>query len=206
MDITKAYPSRWLKASDIPEQGLILTMSSVTMESIGTDGDQEKPALHFRDYEKALTLNTTNADTLKDLYGPETDAWGGQKVVLFIDHNVMYKGKKIDGVRVQAVVAQAAIAATPVYADQPVFPDETMQNIAGHLSDAAIIDKATDIVDPKGSMIDAFKAARDVAIKAGLVEAEVARFRVNGRSTNAQVYMAALSLLMAADALSAPAF
>lgn len=84
MNIQTAYPSKNLKAADIEESEMVLTMKDVQMETVGQGKNAEdKPVLYFEETEKSLVLNKTNANAISQLYGPDTDGWGGKRIALF---------------------------------------------------------------------------------------------------------------------------
>ena len=41
--------------------------------------------LYFSDHAKGLVLNKTNANTLQEIYGADTDSWQGQTIRLVIE-------------------------------------------------------------------------------------------------------------------------
>jgi hypothetical protein len=105
MNIDTAFPSRWLKALDIKGKRIPVTLANVAEEEVG---DGVKPVLYFEGKEKGLVLNKTNAEILKDAYGPETDDWAGQKAILGT-HKVRGRdGNLVDGITVAVPVAEAA--------------------------------------------------------------------------------------------------
>lgn len=111
MNINSAFPSKYLKSADLPEDGdLILTMDDVSIETVGQDEDAEqRPILRFADHEKALVLNKTNANTIAAMYGPETENWKGQRIALFATE-VAYQGKMTLAIRVRVRKPEAKTA------------------------------------------------------------------------------------------------
>lgn len=79
INMNEAFPSKWLKADDIDRE-TIVTISDVTMESIGDD--ERKPVVWFQGYDKGMVMNKTNANNVSALYGPDTDAWLGKPMTL----------------------------------------------------------------------------------------------------------------------------
>jgi hypothetical protein len=96
MNIDKAFAGNFLKADDIEEDTTLL-ISKVAIETVGTD---ERPIVYFDGYEKGLVLNKTNKETIKGLYGKETDDWIGNKITLFTTE-VDYQGKQVMAIRVR---------------------------------------------------------------------------------------------------------
>jgi hypothetical protein len=112
MHLDEMYPSNTLKASDLSTGDKTATISHVAMEKLG---DDTKPVVYFHNTEKRLVLNKTNARTIADIHGPDTDAWAGKQITLghaWTD----YSGKQVECIRVrpqivtQAPAAQAAQA------------------------------------------------------------------------------------------------
>lgn len=98
MNINEAFPSKYLKASDIPEEGRTVTISRVDEEEVGRD-KEVRPILFFEGVEKGVVLNKTNATNIAKLYGPETDDWVGKKVLLgtaWVD----FQGQSTEGIRI----------------------------------------------------------------------------------------------------------
>jgi hypothetical protein len=95
MRISGAFPSDYLKASDLQGQRVLLKMSRIEMRDMG---DEVKPVLYFEGKEKGLVLNKTNANTIATAYGDETDDWVGAEIVLF-ETTVEYQGQRRPGIR-----------------------------------------------------------------------------------------------------------
>lgn len=98
MNINEAFPSKYLKASDIPEEGQTVIISAIEEEEVGRDKEM-RPVLYFEGEEKGIVLNKTNATNISKLYGYETDDWVGKKVLLgtaWVDFN----GQSTEGIRV----------------------------------------------------------------------------------------------------------
>jgi hypothetical protein len=108
MRIGDAFPSRYLKADDIPmdEDGnsttLVLTIKDVKVETLGQGPDaQQKPVLYFQQTDKGLVCNKTNAKTLTELFRTDdTDDWIGKKVGLFVAE-VQFKDEMVSSIRIK---------------------------------------------------------------------------------------------------------
>jgi hypothetical protein len=112
MKISEMFPSNYLKADDLAGDTLA-TITAVKLEPIGPDKKQ-KPTIYFREFTKPLVANKTNSNTIAEIYGDNTDAWTGKKVVLFKTW-VDFQGKSIEALRVRAPKLKSA-AALPVEA------------------------------------------------------------------------------------------
>jgi hypothetical protein len=100
LNINDQFPSKYLKAGELKGKAAKLAIDRVEVEEIA-DGE-DKPVLYFRGAEKGMVLNKTNALTLQEAYGDETDEWSGQGVEVFAD-KTQYAGKRVDCIRVRAV-------------------------------------------------------------------------------------------------------
>ena len=111
MKLSEAYPSSFLKADDLQGRDVIATISSVELESIGQGADKEqKLVIGFKGKEKKLVCNKTNAGTIGQLYGDETDEWIGKQVILTA-RDVEYQGKTTLAIRVSLKKPATAAAA-----------------------------------------------------------------------------------------------
>lgn len=97
MRIGQAFPSNYLKASDLEEDGLVVTISGVKMEDIG---DDNKPVAYFTGMDKGLVLNKTNAEAITQVVGTdETDDWTGRRIKLY-PTTTSFQGKPVECIRV----------------------------------------------------------------------------------------------------------
>ena len=98
MKISSAFPSNYLKASDLQDRNVMVKMDRVSLEKIG---DDEKPVLYFVGKEKGMVLNKTNATNIAVVYGDDTTDWRDQELVLF-PAMVDFQGKTVEAIRVRA--------------------------------------------------------------------------------------------------------
>lgn len=115
MNINDAFPSKYLKASDVPDDGdLILTIRQVDVEEVGQGDDREqKPIVYFGEIEKGLVLNKTNANAIQSLYGADTAAWEMKRIAIFATE-VDFKGTQTLALRVRLRPPAKAGKAEPV--------------------------------------------------------------------------------------------
>lgn len=98
MKIGEAFPSKYLKASDLQGRRVAVTIHSVDMENIGDDTD--KLVIYFQGKDKGFVCNRTNANMIAEIIGSEeTDEWTGQKIVLY-STKVDFQGRRVDAIRV----------------------------------------------------------------------------------------------------------
>lgn len=102
MKISEEFPSQYLKAADLGGREIRVTMGHVERETIGTD---KKLVLYFKGKEKGLVLNKTNAGTIGDGYGDDTDDWLDQQIILF-SVKTDYQGKVVDAIRCRVPTAR----------------------------------------------------------------------------------------------------
>jgi hypothetical protein len=109
MKISEEFPSQYLKASDLGGRDIRVTMGRVEREKIGTDN---KLVLYFKGKEKGLVLNKTNAGTIGDAYGDDTEDWYDQPLILF-SVKTDYQGKVVDATRCRVPTARDNRDAAP---------------------------------------------------------------------------------------------
>lgn len=123
MNIDQQYPSKYLKADDVPKP-IKLFIASVSIEEI-EDG-KTKPVLHFRRSENlsgheepAMVLNMTNANMIKSAYGSETDNWTDKEIGLWVDPNIQFGGKMVKGLRIKIFQAEPEFESVDTSAGPP---------------------------------------------------------------------------------------
>lgn len=126
MKIDQTFTSKWLRAPDIEEmvdedtQTAIVTIDRVEKEVIGQD-EQLKPVIYFKGIDAGMVLNKTNAGTIKDLYGNETDDWTGKKLGLFTTE-VDFQGKQVMAIRVRLKAPKTGKTPAPKVEEEDSIP------------------------------------------------------------------------------------
>jgi hypothetical protein len=106
MRASEAFPSKYLKSSDVKERPRIAVISHLTQETVGQGQDaKEKHILHFEEG-KPMVMNRTNWDALEEAFGDSED-WPGHKVKIRCART-QFQGKATDGIRLEAIVAKPA--------------------------------------------------------------------------------------------------
>lgn len=108
-DINTMKESRFLKKEDCGN-GILLTIRSCEQINVAKDGAPEelKWCLNFEETEKPYVTNVTTRAVIAAFTGrPNTDNWGGAKIVLFNDPTVFFNGKT-GGIRARAPRNQPA--------------------------------------------------------------------------------------------------
>ena len=108
MKTSTIYPSNFLKASDIPANGVTVVIAKADMQEMGQGQDREtKLVLGFKDTEKVLTINKTNLKTIEKLHGDDTDLWMGKPIHLVV-REVDFAGETTLAIRVSLLAQPAA--------------------------------------------------------------------------------------------------
>src|ERR1700721_203733 len=102
MKISEEFPSKYLKAADLGGKEVRVIMQHVEKEKLG---DDMKLALYFKGKEKAVILNKTNASTIADAYGDDSDDWFDQPLILF-SVMVDFQGKVGPAIRFRVPTAK----------------------------------------------------------------------------------------------------
>ncbi len=109
MKMSEEFPSKYLKAADLQGREVRVTMANVEREKIG---DDNKPVLYFKGKEKGVVLNKTNAGTISDSYGDDSEDWYDQPLILF-SVMVDFQGKVGPAIRCRVPTAKDNRAAGP---------------------------------------------------------------------------------------------
>lgn len=108
MKISDQFPSKYLKASDLPDEGFVKAIiDGVQLDEIG-DKKERKPVLCFSSgVKKGLVLNKTNSTIIADAYGDDSDAWEGRPILLYATET-NFQGKPCPCIRVRIPKAKPA--------------------------------------------------------------------------------------------------
>jgi len=80
MDYEVLFPGRFLKAADLKGQDVTVAIKSIAAEEI--DG-KEKAVISFEGAKKQMVCNRTNAESIKLMFGRETNNWIGKRITLY---------------------------------------------------------------------------------------------------------------------------
>lgn len=112
MNINDAFPSKYLKASDLKGGEPIVAIDHVTSEAVGRDREM-KAVVYFRGKEKGVVLNKTNANKIAQLAGSfDTDDWTGVQVKLYATETE-FGGETVECIRIKPVKPGARPAEPP---------------------------------------------------------------------------------------------
>jgi hypothetical protein len=113
VNVNTAFPSQFLKASDLGANVATVTISHVTMEAVGHNKEQ-KPVVYFENKQKGVVLNRVNAKKITDIAGSaETEDWAGVRVALFATMTE-FGGEQVECIRIKAPTVARAAQSRPV--------------------------------------------------------------------------------------------
>ncbi len=120
MNIKSLLSGKWLKAHDLPDGDVSVTITKFSHEGQYNDG-KEAYAVTFAEFpNKMLGLNSVNTKTIAKLYGDETDEWVGKRITLYATE-VDNRGEMVLGIRIRlkpppgaAPAGSAPITAPPL--------------------------------------------------------------------------------------------
>ena len=94
-------PSSYLRASDLPTDA----DTTVTIESFSEESLKHvtKTVLKFVGFDRGFPVNTGNGNVICQMYGAEMNDWIEKPLILFVDQNVEYNGKRVAGIRVRSI-------------------------------------------------------------------------------------------------------
>jgi hypothetical protein len=123
MKMRELYPSKYLKADDVDEQGgeVAGIIKGVRLEEMQDNegAKEDRPVLFFSNLPKGMVLNRTNADRIAAVFGDESEEWRGKVVTLYTEQVTAF-GKTTNAIRLR--VAKPKPNAAPVAAAVPAEP------------------------------------------------------------------------------------
>lgn len=108
-----------LKAEDLKNTEIEATISGHEVAKL-KDDEPPKVILAFKNSDKTLALNKTNAGVIGAAYGPEVAAWVGKNIILY-PTVTDFGGKTVPCIRVR-VPMQTATLGDPAAPGQPAEP------------------------------------------------------------------------------------
>jgi hypothetical protein len=128
MKVSEEFPSQYLKAADLQGREVRVVMQNIEREKIGTDN---KLVLYFKGKDKGIVLNKTNAGTIGNGYGDDTDDWYDQPLILF-SVKTDFQGKVVDAIRCRIPTAKdnpkSARKPDPISSGPSDFPGDRPLN------------------------------------------------------------------------------
>lgn len=122
-NINDAFPSAYLKASDIQGATPIVTIDHVAFEAVGRERLM-KAVVYFQGKDKGVVLNKTNATKIAQIAGSQqTEDWTGTRIMLYATETE-FGGETVECIRIKPVPAnRQAAAAPPPPPPPPAEPD-----------------------------------------------------------------------------------
>jgi len=103
-NINDFFPSKWLKASDLKGREPVVTIKGVVREEVGQKREM-KPIVYFKEAQKGLVLNKTNAGRITQIAGSGVVSdWKGVQIRLYATE-VEFQGEMTDAIRIKPVQA-----------------------------------------------------------------------------------------------------
>ena len=105
MNIDDMGESRFLRAADCGEEGIRATIEHVVKQNVAplNEPPKEKWTVHHSNGVKPFVLNKTTREQIAEILGSrDTNDWIGGQVEYYRAHNIPFKGKLVDGIRVRA--------------------------------------------------------------------------------------------------------
>ena len=126
--------SKFLKHQDVGA-GALVTVRGVKQENVALDGAEPEFmwAVYFNQFDKALILNKTNAESIAEITGAYDDiekAWIGAEIVLYTDPNVSFGGKLVGGIRCR----KPRLSTAPPQAQIPPYTPPVNHNESAKLA------------------------------------------------------------------------
>ena len=132
-NINDAFPSNYLKASDLQGKQAVVTIDRVEFEPVGRDKEM-KPIVYFVGKQKGIVLNKTNARKITEIAGSAlTEEWQGTAVVVY-PTETEFAGETVECLRIKAVQKAKMQRMTPA----PPPPSPSVTNSNSDLDDSDI--------------------------------------------------------------------
>ena len=97
----KYRSTKFIQKSEVGK-GILVTIDRVTEENVAPDSQAEeiKYVINFKEAYKPWAPGIETLENIKYIVGTgNVDDWSGTKLVLFIDPDIKYAGKRVGGIR-----------------------------------------------------------------------------------------------------------
>ena len=121
--------SRFLTQSEV-DPPVLVTIAGFEEIDVARPGAEPEMrwCIEFRELDKPMTLNTTNAAILGSIFGlgetDDLDQTKGAQIVLYRDPNISFGGKIVGGIRIRAVKSDYQQPQQPPVEDSPSPPND----------------------------------------------------------------------------------
>jgi hypothetical protein len=135
-NINDAFSSKYLRANDIGSEGdsavvTILRVGSESIKNRETNQNETKPTLEFREFDKPLVLNKTNAKKIAQLLkSDDIDDWIDKQIQLYATET-QYGSDMVACIRVKqaALPTKKQDARRQLSAENNPQPDQSSDDI-----------------------------------------------------------------------------
>lgn len=111
-NINDAFPSNYVKASDLKGNQAVVTIDHVEFEEVGRDKER-KAVAYFIGKTKGMVLNKTNGRKITEIAGsPLTEEWHGTAIVLY-PTETEFGGETVECIRIKPVAKAKMQRMTP---------------------------------------------------------------------------------------------
>ena len=103
VNVNTVFAGNSFTSEGLGEDRPILTIAAAEVKEIvdqNTGKRQTKIIISFEEDPKQFWCNKINSMRISKRFGYETDDWVGKKIQLYVDHEVEFGGKFVDGIRV----------------------------------------------------------------------------------------------------------
>lgn len=122
-NINEAFPSNYLKASDLQGEERVVTIKHVEFEEVGRDKER-KAVIYFAGKQKGLILNKTNARKITELSGSAiTEEWAGLQIKVY-PTETEFGGETVECIRIKGITKGRMQPMTPPPPPPPQAHDD----------------------------------------------------------------------------------
>jgi hypothetical protein len=133
-NINEAFPSKYLKASDLKGQQPVVTIDRVDFEPVGQSREM-KAVIYFQNKDKGVVLNKTNANKITEITGSAlTEEWRGQQIRLYPSVTT-FQGEEVECIRVKPVTANGQRMRMTAQPPPPPEPEHHINHSAALTDD-----------------------------------------------------------------------
>lgn len=104
MDFDELFPGRFLKSGEFKGKDVHLTIKGIRLEDLPQEkgGTRVRGIISFHETPKELVLNRTNGESIKAMFGRNTDDWIDKSVTFYpAPHVDSFTGEKGTAIRVR---------------------------------------------------------------------------------------------------------
>jgi len=133
----KFFSYKFISAEELDGKEVILTIAEITTDEVYSQSaraKEKKAALKFRETDKMVILNATNARKITEIMGtPQVENWIGKRICLY-PLAIQAFGQNVDAIRIKNVPASSPKETPVPEFKQIVFDDLTVEVAEGDQS------------------------------------------------------------------------